>query len=103
MAWQRFERIRDGEWVDATRYEPGLATFAVAAIADVVGCAHLREPNEVIELFSWRAELTVRDPRHPYDGADARIYAGDWVVYDIDALEVVPSLLFDVEYRRIVP
>lgn len=101
MAWQRFERIRDGNQVDATRYEPGFASYAVAAIADVVGCAHLREPSGVIELFSWRAELTVTDPRHNYDGADARVYAGDWVVYDVDALEVVPSSVFELEYRRL--
>ena len=92
-----------GERVEALRYNPGGQRHILHHLANGgMSCAHVKQATEAIEIFSYGAEISISDPRHDFDGADGVIYPGDWVVFRSPwQLEIVPSAVFDAEYRLV--
>ncbi len=94
---------RNGETVNAVRYEPDGPNRALNHLANAgVGCLHLNPTNASIQAFSYLGEITIDDPRHDYDRAEATIYPGDWLVWHNPwHIEIVPSAVFDANYIQL--
>lgn len=101
MQPREFER--NGQIVRAFRYNPRWGAHIVHHLTNAgLACAHFRPPTETIEIFSYGAEISISDPRHNFNGADAVIYPGDWIVFASPRdLEIVPSPIFDAEFRPV--
>ena len=102
MQSRAFER--NSETVRAFRYNPGRGAHILHHLTNAgLACAHFQPTTETIEIFSYGAEFSIIDPRHNFNGADAVIYPGDWIVFaSLWDLEIVPSRIFNAEFRPVV-
>lgn len=91
---------RDGEIVDAIRYQPSQPGHVIHRLSEIgITCLHVQPTTEVIEMSAGGTAIVIQDQRRKFEGAEGIIYPGDWIVWRtfLD-IEIVPSPVFEAEY-----